>query len=36
MKFSFVTFPKGQDPDSYFQNYTLEDFKNLPEEELII
>jgi DNA primase len=36
MKFSFVTFPKGQDPDSYFQNHTLEDFKNLPEQELIV
>lgn len=36
MKFSFVTFPKGQDPDSYFQNHTLQDFLALPEQELII
>jgi DNA primase len=36
MKFSFVAFPKGQDPDSYFQDHTLEDFLALPEQELII
>jgi DNA primase len=35
MQFSFVTFPKGQDPDSYFQNHALADFKALPEEELL-
>jgi DNA primase len=36
MKFSFVTFPKGQDPDSYFQDHTLKDFLDIPEQELNI
>jgi len=36
MKFSFVAFPKGQDPDSYFQDHTLQNFLDLPEQELSI
>jgi DNA primase len=36
MKFSFVQLPFKQDPDSYFQDHSLEEFNALPEEELVL
>jgi DNA primase len=36
MKFSFVQLPPKQDPDSYFQTHSLEEFLDIPEQELIV
>lgn len=34
LKFSYVQLPDKQDPDSYFQNHSLQEFLDLPEKEI--
>ena len=38
ISFTYIQLPQGQDPDDYFKNgsHTLQDFKALPEEELVL
>lgn len=36
LKFSYIQLPPKQDPDNYFQEHSLQEFLNIPEQELFL
>ena len=36
IQFSYIQLPNGNDPDDYFKQHTLEEFKALPENKLVL